>query len=262
MSFDPSKTLVLTRALVRKSVVLRTRYAFNTAMNVVVIYTFFVVVVVFGGKQIAPQLITHSLSDIIVGCFLLLMATVVYSNITWEMIREAQRGTLEQLYMTPLGFRQVMFLTTGIHVIVGFVYGVALLALLVLTANATLAFHPLAVVSIGLLALGTTVGTGFALSGLALVFKRIENVFPIVLFAFIVFIATPVEGSLLLKLLPLSLGSYLLRQSMTEGIPLWGLPAFDLGLLVIKSIVYVAAGYLLFQYAGRVARKRGRFGQY
>lgn len=261
MSIDLSKTLVLTRALLRKSIVLRVRYAFNTVTNVVVIYAFFVLLV-FGGRQIAPQMITHSLSDIIVGFFLLLMATVVFSDFSWEMLHEARWGTLEQLYMTPLGFGQVMFLMAGVNVLVGFVYGVALLALMLLTTNATLAFDPLTVVPIGLLALSTTVGIGFALGGLALVFERIENVFQVVLFAFIVFIATPVEGSLLLKLLPLSLGSYLLRQSMTEGIPLWELPAFDLGLLVIKSIVYVAVGYLLFQYAGRVARKRGRFGQY
>lgn len=261
MSFDPSKTRVLTRALVRKSVVLRTRYPFNTATNVVVIYAFFLLLV-YGGRQIAPKVITNSLSDIIVGFFLLLMATVVFSHFSWGMVHEARWGTLEQLYMTPLGFGVVMLLTTGVNVLVGFVYGVALLALMVLTTNATLAFDPLAVVSIGLLALGSAVGIGFALGGLALVFKRIENVFQVVLFAFIVFIAVPVEGSPLLKLLPLSLGSFLLRQSMTEGIPLWGLPAFDLGLLVVKAIVYVVVGYLLFQYAGRVARKRGRFGQY
>jgi ABC-2 type transport system permease protein len=261
VSFDSSKTLVFTRALVRKSVVLRTRYPFNTATNVVVIYAFFLLLV-YGGRQIAPRVIGHSLSDIVVGFFLLLMATVVFSHFSWEMIREARWGTLEQLYMTPLGFRRVMFLTTGVNILVGFVYGVALLALMVLTTNATLSFYPLTVVLIGLLALASAVGIGFALGGLALVFKRIENVFQVVLFAFIVFIAVPVEGSPLLKLLPLSLGSYLLRQSMTEGVPLWELPAFDLGLLVLKAIVYVAVGYLLFQHAGRAARKRGRFGQY
>lgn len=261
MSFDPSKTLVFSRALVRRSVVLRTRYVFNTVTNVVVIYAFFVLLV-HGGRQIAPQVITRSLSDIVVGFFLLLMATVVFSHFSWEMVREARRGTLEQLYMTPLGFGQVMLLTSSVHVLAGFIYGVALLVLMLLTTNATLAFVPLTVVLIGLLALGTAVGLGFALGGLALVFKRVENVFQVVLFAFIVFIAVPVEGSLLLKLLPLSLGSYLLRQSMTEGIPLWELPALDLGLLVVKAIVYVAVGYLLFQHAGRVARKRGRFGQY
>jgi ABC-2 type transport system permease protein len=237
------------------------RYAFNTATNIVVIYAFFVLLV-YGGRQIVPQVITHSLSDIIVGSFLLLMATVVFSHFSRGIIRGARWGTLEQLYMTPLGFGQVMLLTSGVNVLVGFVYGIALLALMLLTTNATLAFDLLTVVPIGLLALGSVVGIGFALSGLALVFKRIENVLQTVLFAFIVFIATPVDGSVVLKLLPLSLGSYLLRQSMTEGVPLWKLSAFDLGLLVVKSIVYVAVGYLLFQYAGRIARKRGRLGQY
>jgi ABC-2 type transport system permease protein len=261
MNFNVAETIVLAREIARKSVVLRVRYAFNTAINAVTIYAFFVLLV-FIGRQIAPQAITNSLSDIIVGFFVLLMATVAYSNISWELLREARWGTLEQLYMSPLGVGRVVLLTTGINVLVSFVYGVALLALMLLTTDEMLVIDPLTVVPIGLLALGSAVGIGFTLGGLALVFKRIENVLQIIQFTFIVFIATPVERSFILKLLPLSLGSYLLRQSMTEGIPLWKLPMFDLSLLVVKSIVYVAIGYAIFQYAGRIARKRGRLGQY
>jgi ABC-2 type transport system permease protein len=255
------ETLVLTRAIVRKSITRRVRYAFNTATNVIIISAFFLVLV-FGGRRIAPQSITDSLSSITVGFFLLLMATLVCSTIAWDLLREAKQGTLEQLIMSPLGFGRVVLITSGVNVLVSFIYGIVLLGLMLLTTGETLVIAPLTVILIGLLALGSAVGVGLTLGGTALVFKRIEYVFLIIPFAFIVFVATPVEDSLVLKLLPLSLGSYLLRLSMTEGVPLWQLPVFDLGLLVVKSLVYVATGYIAFLYASRVARKQGRLGQY
>lgn len=256
-----SETLVLARAIARKSIVLRVRYAFTTATNIITVYAFFLLLV-YGGRTVAPETIPNSLSGIIVGCFLLLMATVAYSSVSWELIREAQWGTLEQLFMSPIGFGWVVLLTTSVNVIMSFMYGIVLLALLSLMTGDSLVIDPATVVPIGLLALGSAVGIGFTLGGLALVFERIENVFQVVQFAFIVFVVTPVEGSLLLKLLPLSLSGHLLRRSMAAGLTLWELPRFDLGLLLIKSIAYVAIGYAVFQYAGHVARNRGRFGRY
>lgn len=256
-----TETLVLARAIAWKSLVLRVRYAFNTATNLVTIYVFFALLV-FGGQQVAPQAITNSLSGIIVGFFLLLMATVAYADLSWELIREAQWGTLEQLFMSPLGFGRVVFIKTGVNVLVSFAYGVVLLGLMLLTTSEALTLDPLTIVPVGLLTLGSAVGVGFALGGLALVFKRIESVFQIVQFAFIAFVAAPVEQAPLLKLLPLSLGSHLLRRSMGDGVSLFDLPPGDLVLLLVKALVYVIAGYVLFQYAGRIARKQGRLGQY
>lgn len=262
-----SETLVLARAIAWKSIVLRMRYAFNTATNVITVYAFFLLLV-YGSRTVAPtpapvpEIIPSSLSSLVVGCFLLLMATVAYSSVSWELIREAQWGTLEQLFMSPIGFGWVVLITTSVNVAVSFTYGIVLLALLSLMTGDSLVIDPLTVVPIGLLALGSAVGVGFTLGGLALVFERIGNVFQIVQLAFVVCVVTPVEGSLLLKLLPLSLGGYLLRRSMDAGLTLWELPQFDLGLLLVKSIAYVVIGYAVFQYAGHVARNQGQFGRY
>jgi ABC-2 type transport system permease protein len=256
-----SEAVVLVRAVAYKSLVLRLRYAFNTVTNIVTVYAFFAVLF-FGGRRVAPQAITDTLSGIIVGFFLLLMATVAYSDLSWELIREAQWGTLEQLFMSPMGFGRVVLVKTGVNVLIAFAYGTILLALMMATTGEWLALDPLTVIPVGLLSLGSAIGVGFLLGGLALVFKRIENVFQIVQFAFIGLVAAPVEQVPALKLLPLSLGSALLRTAMGEGVGLLALPRADLALLVAKAVVYVAAGYAAFGYAGRVARRRGKLGQY
>jgi ABC-2 type transport system permease protein len=255
------ESYVLARAVAYKSLILRVRYAFNTATNLLTIYVFFALLF-FGGRAIAPQAITDSLTGIIVGFFLLLMATVAYSDLSWELIREAQWGTLEQLYMSPLGFRRVVLLKTAVNVLVAFAFGGILLGLMLLTTGTRLALDPLTILPIGLLSLGSAVGVGFLLGGLALVFKRVENVFQIVQFAFVGLVAAPVDSYPLLKALPLTLGADLLRTAMGQGIPLWGLPAADLGLLALKAVAYVAVGYVVFGLFARWARDGGKLGKY
>lgn len=255
------ESYVLARAVAYKSLILRVRYAFNTVTNLFTIYVFFALLF-FGGRAVAPQAITDSLTGIIVGFFLLLMATVAYSDLSWELIREAQWGTLEQLYMSPLGFRRVVFLKTAVNVLVAFAFGAILLGAMLLTTGTTLALDPLTVVPLGLLTLGPAVGVGYLLGGLALLFKRIENVFQIVQFSFVGLVAAPVDAYPLLKALPLALGADLLRTAMGEGVRLWALPAADLGFLVAKAVIYVAVGHVVFGWLARRARAGGKLGKY
>lgn len=256
-----TESYVLARAVAYKSLILRVRYAFNTVTNLFTIYVFFALLF-FGGRAVAPQAITNSLTGIIVGFFLLLMATVAYSDLSWELVREAQWGTLEQLYMSPLGFRRVVFLKTAVNILVAFAFGVVLLGLMLLTTGKGLALDPLTVVPLGILALGPAVGVGYVLGGLALLFKRVENVFQIVQFSFVGLVAAPVDAYPLLKLLPLALGADLLRSAMGEGLRLWQLPATDLALLVVEAVVYVAVGHVVFGWLARRARAGGKLGKY
>ncbi len=255
------ETAVLARAVARKSLVLRVRYAFNTVTNLFTVYVLFALVV-FGGRELAPRAVEASLGGIVVGFFLLLMASVAYADLSWELIREAQWGTLEQLYMSPLGFGRVVAVKTVVNVLVSFAYGVVLLALMLATTDARLTLDPLTVLPLGALTLCSAVGVGFALGGLALVFRRVESVFQLVQFAFVALIALPVGANPALKLLPLALGSHLLRRSMSAGQRLWELPTADLGLLVVTAVVYVGAGYAVFRLGTRRARTTGRLGQY
>ncbi|MFC6836184.1 ABC transporter permease [Halomarina ordinaria] len=261
MSATVGETAVLARTVARKSLVLRRRYAFNTVTNLLTVYVFFALVV-FGGRTLAPGAVEDSLSGIVVGFFLLLMASVAYADLSWELIREAQWGTLEQLYMSPLGFGRVVAVKTAVNLLVSFAYGVVLLAAMLVTTDARVTVAPIAVLVLGALTLCSAVGVGFALGGLALVFKRIESVFQLVQFGFVALIALPVESVPLAKLLPLAVGSHLLRQTMSEGTALWALPAVDLALLGLTAVGYAGAGYYVFRLGARRARRSGRLGQY
>jgi ABC-2 type transport system permease protein len=49
---------------------------------------------------------------------------------------------------------------------------------------------------------------------------------------------------------------------MLDGTRLWEFSAVDLGLLVAVAVGYFLAGYLVFQYATRRARRLGVLGDY
>jgi len=103
---------------------------------------------------------------------------------------------------------------------------------------------------------------GFGFAALALLYKRVENIFQVVNFAFVGLISAPVSGVVWARLLPVSQGSYVLGLVMREGRRLWELPPTELGLLVATAIGYFVAGYVVFMWASRRAREQGLMGHY
>lgn len=251
----------LVSVVTRKRFTLLRRYPINTASDIVLMYVFFAVVF-FGGRSLVGAAITDSLPGIIVGFFLLTMASIAYSKTSWDLIHEAQWGTLEQLFMSPFGFDVVVIVKSVVNVFVTFGYGVVILALMMVTSGRMLSLDIVTILPVSVLSLATTIGIGYALGGLALVYKRIESTFQIVQFAFLGFIAVPVEGSFWLKLLPLTLGTSLLERAMGDGYRLWQLDSGDLALLCAKAVAYLLIGFVLFRYGSQRARAEGTLGHY
>lgn len=254
-------TGTLLKAIGTKTYVLRKRYLFNTVTQIAIIYVLFLMVW-FGGKAVAPTAIADNLAGITVGFFVWVMAVRAYRALSQDLINEAQWGTLEQLYLTPFGFGRVLAVKTVVNVAESFLWGATILALLLVTTSQSLYVDVVSVVPLVALSLASAAGVGFVLGGLTLLYKRIENVFTLVQFLFVAFIAAPVEQYPLLKLLPLSLGTDLLGSVMGDGLRLWELPALDLGLLVVKATLYLVVGYVVLQRCQYRARVRGVLGHY
>lgn len=253
--------LLLFRAVFKKRLILLIRYPVNTLSQLVTIYLFFVVIF-YGGQALVGASFSNTLSGIIVGFFIWTMAIIAYSGLAWNMTREAQWGTLEQLFMSPFGFGRVISTTVVVNVLFGFLWGGGILALMLLTTGRTIYLDLLTIVPIGILTLASAVGVGFVFGGLALLYKRIENAFQLVQFAFIGLIAAPVGQYEWLSVLPLAQGSYLLRRAMSEGISLVEMSPTNLAVLCGTAIGYAGVGYYLFHRAQRRARRKGVMGHY
>lgn len=253
--------LALVRVVLHKQFLLLVRYPVNTASQFATIFAFFLAIF-YGGQAVAGAELTESLDGVIVGFFLWTTAIVAYSGLSWNVTREAQWGTLERLFMSPHGFGTVMGVKTAVNVLLSFLWGGVLLVLMMAITGRAVTVDPLTVVPLVLLTLGSVVGIGFVFAGLALLFKRVENLFQLVQFVFIGLIAAPVGDVPALRLLPMSHGSYLTGEAMAEGTALWAFPAWELGLLIVTSTAYLLAGYACFQYAQHRARRQGLLGQY
>jgi ABC-2 type transport system permease protein len=248
-------------AAARKKYLLLVRYPVNTISQFgTILLVFFVLF--FGGRAVAPTAIADTIEGIIVGYLLWSMSITAYSGLSWGVTREAQWGTLEQLFMSPFGFGPVMVVKTVVNVLESFLWGAGTLLVMMAVTGRWLSVDPLTVLPIAALALAPAVGIGFVFGGLAIRFKRIENAFQLVQFLLVGLIAAPVADYPLLKWAPLAQGSQLLQTAMTEGVRLWEFPAAELGVLVATAVGYLALGYGAFHYCQRWARREGVMGHY
>ncbi|WP_247003373.1 ABC transporter permease [Halosolutus gelatinilyticus] len=253
--------LALARQIAYKRVVLLVRYPVNTLGRFLTTLLFFLMLF-YGGRELGGAAFDDSLGGLIVGFFLFTITVTAYSALAWNVTREAQWGTLEQLFLSPHGFGTVFVVKTIVNLIESFCWGFAMLAAMMLISGRFLTVDVATVVPIATLAVLSVVGVGFLFAGLALVYKRLDSVFPLVQFSFVGLIAAPTIDEPALAALPLVAGSNLLVRAMTEGTRLWEFPLADLALLVAVGVGYAALGYAAFYVAQRRARKLGVLGHY
>lgn len=253
--------IALTKVIFYKQLILLLRYPLNTISQFLAMFFFFAVIF-FGGQAVGGPALTNSLNGIIVGFFLFTLSISSYSGIARNVTREAQWGTLERLFMSPHGFGTVMAVKTIVNISINFVWSFMLLLLMFITTGRWLTIDPLTVIPLTVLTLMSVVGLGFLCAGLALVYKRIENLFQLIQFMFIGLIAAPVGRVEWLKFLPVTLGSHLIQIAMEDGIRLWEFPIQELSLLTVTGVTYMMIGYYCFYRAGIKARKEGLMGHY
>lgn len=264
---DLARRLTLLRAVIYKKVLLLVRYPMNTAAQIVGIYLFFAIIF-FGGKAVVSQVasggtaLAGTFDGLIVGWFLWTMSLTAYFSLAMNITRESQWGTLEQLYMSPYGFGTVMAAKVTANVLESLLWGALLLFLMLVTTGQTLSVNLLTITVFSVLALLSVIGIGFVFAGLALLYKRIENVSQLMQFVILGLISAPAIGIPSLRLLPLVQGSAMLQKAMQDGVRLWEFSPVDLALLVATAVVYSLLGYLAFRWCTNRARKVGVMGHY
>jgi ABC-2 type transport system permease protein len=220
------------------------------------------VLVFFGGQAVAGPALTNSLDGIIVGFFLWTLTTRAFQSLSSTVMDEAKWETLERLFMSPYRFRTVMAVQALVNLSLSVLWGGMMLLLMMLATGRWLHVEPVTIASLLFLTLAPIVGVGFLMGGLAILYKRIENLFGIVTLGFLGLIAIPADKFELLKLLPLVQGSHLTRIAMEQGTQLWELPVSELFFLILPSVLYLFIGLYGFHRTQYRARKEGILGQY
>lgn len=249
----------LLQVVFEKELVILKRYWFNTASGLGANYIMFVLLF-FGGQASVPTVVDDNLTGIIVGFFVWTMAWGTFQSSAQTLTMEAAWGTLEQMYMSPLGLFSVISVRILVKVTYSIVTGGLMLVLMMLTTRHWIRIDPVTIVPLAFVTMTSATGLGYAFGGLALVYKRISNVFIIVQFLLVGAIGAP--PSMAANLLPLAWGTDLLVLATEDGASLWELPVADLVGVSAVSAGYVLLGYVAFQYSIRVAKRRGVMGDY
>jgi ABC-2 type transport system permease protein len=252
---------VLLRSQFEKTVTLMARYYFDTLSRIITVYVLFILTF-FGGRAIAPGFVGDQLSSLITGFFLWTLAIGAYSSASSDITSEAQWGTLEQNFMSPFGLGWILIAKVVVNLTVSFFFGASVAVLMILTTGAHVQLHLPTIFVVSTITLLPVVGVGIAFGGITLIYKRISSVFSLVRYAFIGLLVAPISDFPVLKLFPLTIGSQMLLASAEDGATLLTYPPGDLGILVVKAVIYFVGGYLLFVRLQRYARSQGNMGHY
>jgi ABC-2 type transport system permease protein len=257
--------LALFMALLKMRYIYLKRYYFDTLSMIITMFLVFLLIfygamALLGGTTLADS--GDTLEAIIVGFMVWTFALVAYSNLSWGMIEEAQQGTLEQLYMTPLGFGWVTIFRVVANFIVNALMVIVVLLLMMASTGKWLHLDVLSLTPLILLTVAGAYGIGFFMGGLALVVKRVQSALQILQFVLVIFIAAPFGWLPVMKFLPLSLGTRLIGNVMIGELSLYQLPPGDVLFLIGNSVFYFGVGFLLFKFFENIARDRGLLGHY
>lgn len=245
---------------VRRFTILR-RYPLNF-VGIFLNFLFVFLMIVWGGMAIAPVAIGNSMDALVVGYFLFATVQSTFFFLSGMVNNEATFGTLQQLYVSRFRFSTVTSAAVAANVILSVGMGVLNLLVILLVTGETLTIDVLTIAPILSMTLLHAIGFSFLLGGTALLYKRIQNLYPVVQFVFIGLISFALTDRLWPKFLPVGQGAAMLHEAMAHGTRLWQFPAVDYLVLTGTAVVYLAIGYLAFYRAQHRARQKGLLDDY
>ncbi len=255
--------LLLLRAFFKMEFITFRRYWMNSLGGMLTLYVIFLVL--FGGYQGLRSLggVEGDPAEVIVvGYVLWFFMLSTYQDVWYTIRTEAQQGTLEQLYMSIHPFGWIM----GAKVVARFFINLLLVAILLgaalFTTGVTLNLDLLSLMPVLIGTLLSSLGIGFLIGGITLMFKRIDSYTQMVQFILIALVALPADRVLWMRLLPGSYGATLIRNILVDGATLWGLGVGNLAMLFAIGLLHLAVGYGVYTLCEKKAMFLGMLGHY
>ncbi len=258
----PKKVLLL-QAFFKKEFIIFRRYLLNSLGGMITLYVVFLLLVGgFQGIRALAGVEGDTVEGLVVGYVLWFFMLSTYQDVSYTLRREAQEGTLEQLYMSVHGFGWVM----GAKVVAGFFINLMFVAVLLVAALLTTGTNVnVDLFSLLPLVVGTlfgSVGIGFAIGGITLVLKRIESYTQMVQFLLIALVAAPAGRVMWMRFLPCSYGSNLIAQIMVGGQHITQLGLGNVIAMFLIGIGHLGLGYGVYKLCERKAMIQGTLGHY
>jgi ABC-2 type transport system permease protein len=230
------------------------------SLAVVFITTIFFYALFLSTRYIAgPSLqFGDKLDAIIVGYVLWSLVSFVLNRIAFDLQKEAQTGTLEQLFLSSFGATTVVLVRSLANLALQLIVTLGILLIIIGLTGSSLNF-PTALILPLISVLMSAYGISLMVGALALIFKRIQQILAFFQFGLLFILATPIDSFtginlLLVKLLPMTTGAELLRDLMARGNNL------DMAKLTFAfgcGAFYLGMGLFIFNLSEKAAKSRG-----
>lgn len=256
------KWLHLFNANFRKEYIELKRYLPNTIALVVTFYIIFLAAF-FGIMFIGdPASFDTNVQYSIVSVVFWSLTMMTMNFIGYSVITEATRGTLEQLYMSPMGVWKIMLTRIVSQLGLQSVIMILLLFGAMLTSGQWLSLNPMTTIPIIIVTMISMVGVSFMIAGLAINVKQIQAFLQIFQFVLMGLVFVPITVAPFLAFAPFVKGVNMVRTVMLENLTLTDLSLSDYGVLILNSLVYLILGLVVFDRCEKIAMKKGLLGQY
>jgi len=235
------------------------RYLFNTGAMVVVMYILFLGMF-WGVKAIGGAgITTTSLDSMVIGYVLWMSALFALQGTGGVVQSESERGTLEQLYLSPYGADVIFLFKSITATLFNFLVITLMLYLTMATTGRVLRVDLLYFYPVLFVTLLSLTGIGFMLGGIGLIHKRIGAVYGLLSFGLIGLMLLPVYPLSGFSFIPFVAGAHTLNEHVVNGteFPVWW-HLFVLG----NSLLYLWIGLAVFRLFERKARRLNKMGQY
>lgn len=230
-----------------------------------------VIVVVFyglflGGEYISGgSIIGNRLGDVIVSYAIWSLVLVIIGTFGWSISNEAQNGTLEQVCLTPIGIRPLLFLRSLANLLTASLFtGGALFGLMALTGH-WISFSVGELVP-AVMVLVMAIGLGFLVASVAILFKR-SNQFLNLLQFFLLFLVMAPFGiltgplRLLTIVIPFAPEVHVLQDIAVHQAALSQEVTWLL-LSLANMVFFLGVGLLVYGLAHGRAKRLGTLGHY
>lgn len=200
-----------------------------------------------------------SLDGLLFGYIIWFFSIAAFTSSSQSMILANQTGVISQLFLCPLGLVQLILARVVVIVLWNLLLVTALAYIAMALTGKWLNINFAVFYLILLAAAPSLIGIGLMVTGLALVFKRVQTVSGVVLMSCMALVAVdgyPING---FSLLPFTLGASIARDNVIGGVPLdFG----ALALVFLNSFVYLALGIVVYKAFEKRAKRLNLIGHY
>ncbi|RLQ93195.1 ABC transporter permease [Falsibacillus albus] len=256
------KSLYLLQANFRREAIMLKRYLPNTISLVVTFYCIFLAMF-FGIKFVGdPSSIDTNVQYVIVNYIFWYLAMMAMQDIGWAVSNEATLGTLEQLYMSPMGVWRILLARiisgTCLHLMIITI----LLYVSMLTTGTWLNIDIVSILPILCLTLISMFGVSFMIAGMSIIFKQIQAFLQILQFVFMGLTFVSLSFAPYLAFAPFVKGVDMVRTIMVEDVSISHFGSVDFLILSANALFYLVIGLWVFKSCERYAMRKGILGQH